>query len=208
MLKNKWFVFSLCLFVIPFVVDLVFYNQLPANIPTHFDVNNQVNGTLSKFVGLFGVLGFCFILHVLCCFMTLKDPKKCNIPDFIMRILFMICPIVGMSVNFISIYFALGHSMDVALWMNLLVSLLIIVLGNYLPKVKRNYVVGVKTSWALNSDENWNRSNRFGGYCMVLAGIFYFVASLFGNMSIGIVVLIVACICPTVYSYLLFKRGI
>lgn len=208
MLKNKWFVFSVCLFVIPLVVDVMFYNQLPAHIPTHFDVNNQVDGTMSKFVGLFGVFGFCFILHVFCCFMTMKDPKSNNIPSFIMRILFMICPLVCMCVNFISIYYGLGHSMNVGLFINLLVSILIIVLGNYLPKIKRNYVVGIKTSWALNSDENWNRSNRFGGYCMVLAGIFYFISSLFGNMGIGICVLIVACFCPIIYSYLLFKRGI
>ena len=50
MLKNKWFMFSLALFVIPLVLNLVFYNQLPDVVPTHFDVNGQVNGTMPKFM--------------------------------------------------------------------------------------------------------------------------------------------------------------
>ena len=53
MLKNKWFNFSLTLFVIPLVLNLVFYSQLPDVVPTHFDVNGQVDGTMPKFMGLF-----------------------------------------------------------------------------------------------------------------------------------------------------------
>ena len=64
MLKNKWFQFSLALFVVPFVLNLVFYNQLPDVVPTHFDVNGQVDGTMPKFMGLFGMLFLCLAIHV------------------------------------------------------------------------------------------------------------------------------------------------
>lgn len=87
MLKNKWFMFSLALFVIPLVLNLVFYNQLPDVVPTHFDVNGQVNGTMPKFMGLFGMLFLCLVIHVFTCFVTVKDPKRNNIPDFMMNIL-------------------------------------------------------------------------------------------------------------------------
>ena len=46
MLKNKWFQFSLALFVVPFVLNLVFYNQLPDVVPTHFVVYGEVYGTM------------------------------------------------------------------------------------------------------------------------------------------------------------------
>lgn len=180
MLKNKWFMFSLALFVIPLVLNLVFYNQLPDVVPTHFDVNGQVNGTMPKFMGLFGMLFLCLAIHVFTCFVT------------------------SMTI----IYFGLGYSFDVSFVMNILVGVLLIVLGNYLPKVKRNYAVGIKTSWALNSDENWVLSNRVGGYCMVIAGILYIVLGLLGYVTMGIVVILVASIIPCIYSYILFKRGI
>lgn len=70
------------------------------------------------------------------------------------------------------------------------------------------YAVGIKTSWALNSDENWVLSNRVGGYCMVIAGILYIVLGLLGYVTMGIVVILVATIIPCIYSYILFKRGV
>ena len=76
MLKNKWFQFSLALFVIPLVLNLVFYNQLPDVVPTHFDVNGQVDGTMPKFMGLFGMLFLCLAIHVFTCFVTVKDPTN------------------------------------------------------------------------------------------------------------------------------------
>ena len=107
MLKNKWFQFSLALFVIPLVLNLVFYNQLPDVVPTHFDVNGQVDGTMPKFMGLFGMLFLCLAIHVFTCFVTVKDPKRNNIPDFMMNILFMICPFVCIVTNMTIIYFGL-----------------------------------------------------------------------------------------------------
>ena len=120
----------------------------------------------------------------------------------------MICPVICIVTSMTIIYFGLGYSFDVSFVMNILVGVLLIVLGNYLPKVKRNYAVGIKTSWALNSDENWVLSNRVGGYCMVIAGILFIVLGLLGYMTMGIVVILVATIIPCIYSYILFKRGI
>lgn len=57
MLKNKWFMFSLALFVFHSLLNLVFYSQLPDVVPTHFDVNGQVDGTMPKFMG-----------YLVCCF--------------------------------------------------------------------------------------------------------------------------------------------
>lgn len=208
MLKNKWFQFSLALFVIPLVLNLVFYNRLPDVVPTHFDVHGQVDGTMPKFMGLFGMLCFLVVLHVFVCFVTVKDPKRNNIPDFMMNILFMACPVTYIIIDMTIICFGLGYSFDVGFVVNILVGVLLIVLGNYLPKVKRNYAVGIKTSWSLNSDENWVLTNRVGGYCFVVAGILYIVFGLLGYMTMGIAIILMAAIIPGVYSYILFKRGI
>lgn len=128
MLKNKWFMFSLALFVIPFALNLVFYNQLPDVVPTHFDVNGQVDGTMPKFMGLFGMLFLCLAIHVFTCFVSVKDPKRNNIPDFMMNILFMICPVICIVTSMTIIYFGLGYSFDVGFVMNILVGVVLIVM--------------------------------------------------------------------------------
>ena len=40
------------------------------------------------------------------------------------------------------------------------VGLLFIGVGNYLPRVKQNYTLGIKTPWALADPENWRRTQR------------------------------------------------
>lgn len=212
MRKNKWFLFSLCLFLIPIGISLVYYSQLPSVVPTHFDMNGQVDGTMPKALGTFGVIVFCVLIHLFVSFVTSKDPKHKNIPDFMFHIIYMICPIICIVVNLMVIFHAIPSSLDVIKISNVsiyvLVSLMMIVLGNYLPKVKRNYTLGIKTPWALNSDENWHRTNRFGGYCMVLSGFLFFVFSMLGQLLVAIILLIGLSIVPMIYSYILYKQGV
>ena len=55
MLKNKWFKFSLVLFLLPLVCILVTYNKLPAQVATHFDFHGTPDGYMNKFLGLYGM---------------------------------------------------------------------------------------------------------------------------------------------------------
>ena len=193
MLKNKWFKFSLVLFLLPLVCILVTYNKLPAQVATHFDFHGTPDGYMNKFLGLYGVWGFMLLLHIFCAFMTFKDPKKSNIPDIGLRIVLMICPVICFDMTFI---------------MNILIGFIFIILGNYLPKIKRNYTIGIRTSWALNSDENWSRTHRFSGYVFVLSGMLYIIFSMLGYMFVGLGIILISSLLCFGYSYSLYKKGI
>ncbi len=49
-------------------------------------------------------------------------------------------------------------------------SLLFIVLGNYLPKTRSNWFFGIRTPWTLSSEEAWERTNRIAGRLFLLLG--------------------------------------
>lgn len=89
----------------------------------------------------------------------------------------------------------------------------LMLLGNYLPKVKRNYSFGCKTPWALDNDQNWRLTHRFGGVAMVLAGLVTVVSGLFSRQMGGaaVVLLLAAVIGSSLatyaYSYLVFRNG-
>lgn len=51
------------------------------------------------------------------------------------------------------------------------VGLLFVVLGNYLPKTRYNYVMGIRTPWTLADERVWDRTHRFAGAAFVLAGL-------------------------------------
>ena len=138
MLKNKWFKFSLVLFLLPLVCILVTYNKLPAQVATHFDFHGTPDGYMNKFLGLYGVWAFMLLLHIFCTFMTFKDPKKSNIPEVGLRIILMICPVICLMVTLLIITYSLGYRFDMTFIMNIVIGLIFIILGNYLPKIKRN----------------------------------------------------------------------
>ena len=78
--------------------------------------------------------------------------------------------------------------------------------GNYLPKCKRNYTLGIKLPWTLDNEDNWNKTHRFAGFVWVLGGILFTISAFFSfaYAMIGIVVLLM--VLPPIYSYLTYKN--
>ena len=77
-----------------------------------------------------------------------------------------------------------------------------------MPKVKQSYTIGIKLPWTLNSEENWNRTHRFAGGIWMLAGVLVLVGGFAEQFWLVFVALVLAVAIPTVYSYLLYKKGI
>ena len=81
------------------------------------------------------------------------------------------------------------------------------VIGNYMPKVKQNYTMGIKIPWTLNSVENWNKTHRFAGFVFVLMGLWMIVATILKmNLVLAIAPALACTILPVIYSYLLYCK--
>lgn len=94
------------------------------------------------------------------------------------------------------------------------VGLLFIGVGNYLPRVKQNYTLGIKTPWALANPENWRRTQRFGGACFMVLGFGLIVMGVAGSvLSSEVVAAVIAVLAfgsvgaVYVYSYLLWRKS-
>lgn len=117
---------------------------------------------------------------------------------------------------FILIYStALGRPINDNVMMNLtlgivflVLGIVFLVLGNYMPKVKQNNVVGFRVSWTRNSQENWRRTNRLGGWLMVLGGVFLLGNMIFQFQWLWIAIVVLVVVVPLTYSYHLYRQGI
>ena len=70
------------------------------------------------------------------------------------------------------VYFiALGNAFSALRLMAVAFGLMFTVLGNYMPKIRRNSSLGIKISWTLDSEENWNATHRFAGKVWTVCGI-------------------------------------
>ena len=89
-------------------------------------------------------------------------------------------------------------------------SLLFIVIGNYLPKIKQNNTIGIRIVWTLQYEENWNATHSFSGRIWGTSGILCMLCGLFGKSMAALVVYIIsimaAAIISILYSYFFYKK--
>lgn len=94
------------------------------------------------------------------------------------------------------------------------VGLLLIVIGNALPKSRPGFFVGIRTPWTLTDPDNWVATHRLGGWTMALGGAMMVAAAFLpidaaGRAGLMIAALIVAVVPPLGYSFWFFwsRRG-
>ena len=111
---------------------------------------------------------------------------------------------------FLAAAFVLARGADDARgrWCGLLVGLLFIIIGNYMPKFRQTYTMGVKTPWALADEENWNHTHRFGGRLWMAAGVVFLALTMLGAMNTvwTLVMILVVALLPVLYSLLYYLR--
>ena len=77
-----------------------------------------------------------------------------------------------------------------------------------MPKMKQSYTLGIKLPWTLESEENWNKTHRLGGWVFMIGGIVTIILSFTSMYWMFFIIMIVIIIIPTIYSFCLHKKGI
>ena len=159
---------------------------------------------------MFGLPGMMAALNLILPLALAADPKNQNMSPVLLKICLWIMPVVSVLCSAMTLMYALGYEANIAQFVPALIGVLFIVIGNYLPKTKQSYTMGIKLPWTLNSEENWNRTHRLGGFLWVLGGVAFVVISIFKwwNLCVFLGIIFVMVIVPTAYSYLLYRKGI
>lgn len=190
------------------IFNALFYNKMPAELPTHWNFQGQADDYDSKFHAMVTIQGFLVLMNLFLCFMLDNDPKNERQNNFLMTLSKMSMPIMMIVIYVITILAGLGRGVNTSVIISLLMGILFIAIGNYMPKVKRNYTMGIKLPWTLNSDENWRRTHRFGGICFILMGLCFFATPFVKSELIIIIPIAIVVVLPMIYSYYLYTKGI
>lgn len=197
------------LFAIPFVNGILRYHALPDTMVTHVNAQNLADGYASKNFALFGIPLFMIAIYLFARFATRLDPKRKNQSPRLRRLLFLFLPVLGLALHFIMIARNLKESVDVGYYLMIGFSLMMILLGNFFPKTKQNYTMGIRLPWTLASEDNWNKTHRLAGYLWVAGGIVLLLLTLLGKqgsmLSVGVITVVV--LLPIAYSALLYYKG-
>ena len=190
------------------LAGLLLWDRLPAQIPTHWNAAGEIDGWSSKAFVVFGLSGILLAVQWLCSLGSLADPKKENHPKKVVHLVLWIIPVLSVVLYTITYMSALGMAVRMEVVMPVLVGLLLTIVGNYMPKCKQNYTIGIKLPWTLNSEENWNKTHRLAGWVWTIGGILIMLCSLWGGGLVALGVTLALVIVPVAYSYILYRKGV
>lgn len=208
-LKKDWPI--LILIALGFILGAYFYPSLPNRVPIHWNLKGEANGYGSRFYGAFGLPLTNLGIYLLFIILPHIDPKRKNYEIFkstyqYLKYLLIIF-LLGMQVT--SYLIATGGAINRPVYIQVLVSLLFILIGNVMGRFKHNYFVGIKTPWTLANEEVWRKTHRMAAPLWVLGGIINiviaFIAINFKEIAF-IIVMVVMVIVPIVYSYIIYQR--
>ena len=189
---------------LPLIITLISLNYLPDLIPAHYGFNGEVTRWGSKYESLIlpiMCVVICIISLICTNYASKKPENKNNIKSL------NACTIVlAITFNVLTISFLISDFNKITNINNAFSSKLIymalgigfIILGNYLPKCKRNNFIGIRTSLTLSNDDIWFKTHRFGGKVFVVFGFIFTIISLIIPVNITMPILIISLIILTI----------
>lgn len=219
----KWI---LCILTVLSTVFMLFI--LPDTVPVHFDINGTADRWGSKFELL--ILPAILIACALCIDPILEsyrkkaeeadDEKKkaehlsnakvLNITGIATMCLFFVMNIVTLYTTYVQ---AMPDNdlpkFDILRVVGFVMGVIMIVLGNYMPKTRNNPNIGFRLPWTRYNDVTWNKSNRFASYVLIIVGAISALCSLFVSGTIAsllsVCALLIALPLIIVYAYIVYR---
>jgi uncharacterized membrane protein len=202
----------LTLIAIALIAGLALWNQLPEQMASHWNANDQVDGTMPKFWGVWMMPLITLGMFVLFLVVPTIDPLKANIVQFRETFNVFIALIVAfmLYIHALTLAWSLGYQdFKMSAAMLPFMGILFIAIGFLLRKAKRNFFIGIRTPWTLSSDTVWDKTHQLGSVLFMLSGAFAILGGFFGGMTafwLVFVPLIGSTIFLVIYSYIVYRQ--
>ena len=183
---------AVALIVLGFVGTAVFFMLAPDSVPVHYNAAGEINRMGSKYEYIIfpissAVISAIFFLWAKY-YQTKKEEKNYVVGAKILVVtgIFELLLFNGMGgfLMWRAAVYPEGDlpampAIDMMRIFSLVLGVLLIFLGNVMPKSRKNALFGVRTKWSMSGDEVWRKSQRFGGFASVVAGALLLAAAMF-----------------------------
>ncbi|WP_299208377.1 SdpI family protein [uncultured Dokdonia sp.] len=197
--------------LLPFLYLGYLYADLPDTVPTHWNIEGQIDNWGSK--SMLWIIPFItgFLGYVLMSLAPKIDPKgqikQMGAKFYQLKfIIVLFLSVLGLYI----IYAVQQQSMSSPKMIFVLIGVFFTALGNYFPSVKPNYFIGLRTPWTLESATVWKKTHRLAGKLWVVGGLLIIMTSLLipqpQNLTVFLVITMIITIIPIMYSYVWYKQ--
>lgn len=188
--------------------------MLPADaqVPIHWGPDGQADGFADKTLGLLLLPATAAGVALLLAIIPRIEPRRANLERSGKAYGAAWAGVVALfgALHLLAVAVALGATVDMTRIVLLATGALFVVIGNYLPKVRSNYLMGIRTPWTLTSDRSWTQTHRLGGRLFVLEGLALAAAAVIGPSGEILVALLLASVVALLvvlfpYSYVVWR---
>ena len=198
---RKWI--PLLIVAVAIIASVAVYPNLPQTVPTH--------GWGSRVWGAWVLPIVMLLLWALMRVLPAIDPRGANYAKFggafeaivISILLYML------GLHLIILRASLGYPVAMQRVLPIGVGILLVLIGNLLPRARPNWFIGIRTPWTLSSDRVWEKTHRVGGRAFVAGGLAILFAGLVIPQWAHYVLVAVVVVCSlgaVLYSYIAWRR--
>jgi uncharacterized membrane protein len=218
---TRWLYLSIALTLLGFVATCYVYqfryDDLPDQVPTHWDAHFNVDGTTPRadvfrtFLLLpLAMAGVCLLTLVL----PWLSPRHFQVDTFRSTYGYIMMLMVALMayLHVATLWGALQPAENKTIFMRFFlggICLFLALTGNVLGKVRRNFWLGVRTPWTLASETVWNQTHRLAAWLFVAGGLTGFALVMLlppAAAWVAFLVILLAALAPVFYSLWLYKR--
>ena len=205
--------FTTFLCLLPVILASLLFDQLPEQVAIHWNSAGQPDNYLPKVLAAFALPLFFAVINLLSKLRLYHEPKRENVAGAMELLTIWAPPVLSLIIVPLTLFHAVGVPVSFVQFAPVPVGAVLLIYGNYLPKSRQNYSVGIKLPWTLHSAENWNRTHRMAGRLWMIGGLLIIAAALFFYKNhtfvtffmIFTVALLVMI--PMLYSFVVYRKA-
>lgn len=218
-MKRNKIIYYLLMFL-PIIITLCALPFLPSEVPAHYNAAGAVTRYGSKYESIILpiiIIPFGYFMLYMGKLASKDETNQNNNNEKVVVVTGIMTLILFNAMTGFILYtdFAKVENLNTVTF-NLfkilfsLLGILMIVIGNIMPKCKKNSIIGLRTKWSMSSELNWKKSQKFGGISFIASGIFLIVGNLFlfsGNACLvySILIMFINLIVDVIYTYIIAK---
>lgn len=193
------------------IAAFILYPQLPEQVPSHWNAAGEIDGYMGRLGGAFLMPSIMLGLFIVLWVVPKIDPKKANYQQMgkvYSLVVFAITLFMG-AIYVGTIAAVYGYKMAVPRIAMTGIGLLLIILGNYMGKIKYNYTFGIRTPWTLANEEVWYKTHRVMAPLWVVGGVILLPVSFLPSrwtMPLILGVSLVLSIGSMAYSFIAYRK--
>ena len=193
-----------------FVAGAMFWEQLPEEMASHWNIRGEVDGWMPKFWGVLLIPLVLVGLVLLFEAIPRIDPLKRNVKAFQRwyEVLLVIICLFMLLIHLQVLLWGAGLEVSFLFTIPIGIGILFFAVGMIFTKTKRNWFVGIRTPWTLSSDVVWEKTHKLGGRLFMACGLIALAGAVFQEHMLWLILIpiIASAVVLTVYSYFEYRK--